>query len=712
MPRKTTKSILTTGRSELRTGLERVLQFLDEAAPPPENRRIPSRRHRWIPPTAKGRHVLDQQPSPGLRIQQREQRAVALAASDELVLVKNTLLGAADNNAASDVGEPSVASNGDLVFYTGNWYAAISFDGGDSFRFVDPFHTFPDPDHMAFCCDQIVNYVPSIDTFFWSLQYTNTQTDGGANIQRLAFARTADARAGRWQTFDITPDMLGRPGAFLDFPDLVFGANFLYLTTNVFQADRWTDSAIVRIPLTEFASGQVTAEHALSSDNFAFRVASYCGSKAFWASHQDTSTLRVFEWDEESPNPTFTDVPVATYEPGPFNSLTPAGLNWLGRLDDRLVGATMAAKELWFAWSANKGGVNNRPNPYAQIARIDSGTLQLLENINLWDPQFAIAYPALASNVNNDVGVSYMFGGENQHPSHAVGFLTGRAQHVTTVTGDHTPREGEWGDYLTVRRHQPQGKLFAATGYTVKGEARQDGDPRFVLFGRAADTNFTDRARVETMRSRTSLVISDAQKLPLRPGPVEAFPIVAVPLRPIQPGKERWPVKTGTDDDVADVGLDPSGQLVRIQTTVEQLIALARPREMLPADIDFPAFQRNRAHPVETTIWTVEAEIIACKEEDDGDYHIVIQGDTGETMIVEVPDPDPAFVEPSSPWVEAIKSSREEIQSRLNPERAMKKVRQRARIIGVGFFDRVHGQAGVASGSGIELHPALGVEWL
>jgi hypothetical protein len=163
---------------------------------------------------------------------------------------------------------------------------------------------------------------------------------------------------------------------------------------------------------------------------------------------------------------------------------------------------------------------------------------------------------------------------------------------------------------------------------------------------------------------------------------------------------------------VADVGRDPSGQPVRIQTTVEQLVVVVRPREMLPVDIDFPAFQRNRAHPVETTIWTVEAEIIACKEEDDGDYHIVIQGDRGETMIVEVPDPDSAFVDPSSPWAAAIKSSREEIQTRLKPERTLKKVRERALITGVGFFDRVHGQTGVAASNGIELHPVLGVEWI
>lgn len=36
---------------------------------------------------------------------------------------------------------------------------------------------------------------------------------------------------------------------------------------------------------------------------------------------------------------------------------------------------------------------------------------------------------------------------------------------------------------------------------------------------------------------------------------------------------------------------------------------------------------------------------------------------------------------------------------------------KRAKITGVGFFDRLHGQTGVAA-TGIELHPILDLEWL
>jgi len=36
----------------------------------------------------------------------------------------------------------------------------------------------------------------------------------------------------------------------------------------------------------------------------------------------------------------------------------------------------------------------------------------------------------------------------------------------------------------------------------------------------------------------------------------------------------------------------------------------------------------------------------------------------------------------------------------------------RARVTGVGFFDKVHGQMGVSQSNGIELHPILLIEWL
>jgi len=476
---------------------ELQVQYRDQAPPPPAGRHMHPRRKR--PALEQGAVVPDPRPSRPLELSGPRHRTVAnqpgiLAATANLVLVRNVELGSpAGNNAAADVDEPSVATKGATVFYTGNWYAALSTDGGSTFRFVDPFHAFPDPPGMRFCCDQVVQYIPKIDMFVWSLQYTQDPT--GANIQRLAFAKTADVQQGRWSIFDITPQSLGLGSAFLDFPDLTVGEKMLYFTTNAFQQNGSTASVVLRMPIAGLSSGSITPRAVINRRLFSLRVAQNCGTRAFWAAHVNTSTLGLFTWDESAARPQFRPVTVAQWDAAPpggfYDSRTPDHFNWLGRADERIVGATMGGEtgnEVWFAWGANRGGVNHRPHPYVQIARIDAQTFEVIENINLWHPDTAVCYAALASNTNGEVGASYMVGGATLFPSHMVGILTGDQMQVTTAEGKHGPEENEWGDYLTVRRYLPNGKLFAATGFTLeRGTSQTDGDPRFVVFGRSAD---------------------------------------------------------------------------------------------------------------------------------------------------------------------------------------------------------------------------------
>ena len=237
------------------------------------------------------------------------------APGQDLTIVQNTALTQPGlNGTAGTVGEPSCSINGDVVFYTGNWYAALSLDGGKTFQFIDP-NSMAQPHDLAgvtFCCDQVVNYIPSIDTFVWLLQYGPRTGD---NIQRLAFAKTDDVKAGRWRTFDITTQALGQPGAFLDFPDLAVGANFLYMTTNVFPPNNGNaGSAVIRIPFASIAAGAPTAQKYVPMTLFSFRVAQNCGTTAYFAAHRDTSTLAVFSWAENQAQPVLAkDVAVARW---------------------------------------------------------------------------------------------------------------------------------------------------------------------------------------------------------------------------------------------------------------------------------------------------------------------------------------------------------------------------------------------------------------
>jgi hypothetical protein len=71
--------------------------------------------------------------------------------------------------------EPSGAKAGQVIFTTANWFAAISIDGGTTFNTIDP-TVYAGPANPAtdkgFCCDQVVQYLPSIDRFVWLIQYT------------------------------------------------------------------------------------------------------------------------------------------------------------------------------------------------------------------------------------------------------------------------------------------------------------------------------------------------------------------------------------------------------------------------------------------------------------------------------------------------------------------------------------------------------------
>jgi len=739
-----------------------------------------------------------------------------LAADNELTLVTNTeLKKAGEQRTASNVGEPSVAINANVVFYTGNWYAAVSSDSGKTFKFIDPAKSFKDPKpNSEFCCDQVVHYISKIDTFVWLLQYG---PDTGDNIQRLAFAKTADVVAGKWTLFDITTTSLGVGGAFLDFPDLALSANNLYVTTNIFGPGNDVGSAVIRIPFSSIASGKATAQSFVSMDFQSFRVAQNCDTTAFFAAHRDTSTLAVFSWKEGQAAPVPKSVGVARWLGGNgYLSRTPDGRRWLDRADPRLTGATLTKKELWFAWTVDRNS-NHRPNPFVQIARIDATNLTLIDNINIFDANSATAYGALSTNENDEVGISYMIGGGPLAPSHVVGILTGVRKDVVVANGDRGPIDpsgkGEWGDYLAVRRVYPNQKLFAATGYTMKGPgdgSNRDCTPRFVVFGRSADTG----GAIGGVTGGGEVVVTPGTPVVVPPvvvtppgvvpvvvgeppvGPpfktVNSLPLVndaiakqikaaakaegaleaphadfVIPLLLVtKPGVERWPVKTGTDSDVALVGKNIlAGHSLGagiVRATVEELILMGRPLGMRPVSKNFDnAFHDTRLGVVERTVWQIEADITALKLERDGDYHLVLQGPSGETMIGEIPTATKAFLG-ASPWLANIKAARKQIDDKLvnkltpanfvqlegilvpreslpeteqmhamsapanmltfstpedGDEIAMAtfktKVKPTAvRITGVGFFDKVHGQMGVSQLNGIELHPVLKVEFL
>ena len=157
-------------------------------------------------------------------------------------------------------------------------------------------------------------------------------------------------------------------------------------------------------------------------------------------------------------------------------------------------------------------------------------------------------------------------------------------------------------------------------------------------------------------------------------------------------GVERWAVKTGTD---ADSGLVSLAQVT--PTIIPTLTALAAPAT-LPAS--------NRVAPTETTVFQLTCTLVEFKAETDNDYHLVLSDGAGHTMIAEIPNP--GCVGASSPFLSAITSARSQFDAKYTATSSFKTVNVPVQVTGVGFFDFLHGQTGVAP-NGIELHPVLNI---
>ena len=158
-------------------------------------------------------------------------------------------------------------------------------------------------------------------------------------------------------------------------------------------------------------------------------------------------------------------------------------------------------------------------------------------------------------------------------------------------------------------------------------------------------------------------------------------------------GVERWSVKTGTD---ADAGL------VNVGTITPTTIATMR---SYPAPGTLPA--NNRVQPQETTVYSIDATLVEYKLETDSDYHLVIRDGGGSTMITEIADP---ACSAGSRFLASIQSSRGEFDSQFTATGSFKTTSVPVRVRGIGFFDYLHGQTGVAP-NGIELHPVLDIQF-
>ena len=175
--------------------------------------------------------------------------------------------------------------------------------------------------------------------------------------------------------------------------------------------------------------------------------------------------------------------------------------------------------------------------------------------------------------------------------------------------------------------------------------------------------------------------------------------LVVVPLpAAAQCGTERWPVKTLADAK-AHVPLNAPAQ----QALLAELVTKTAPdRRTLEA-------ATSTRFPEELSRYQVSALVIGFKKETDSDFHIVLADPANRkrTLIAEIP---------SSACVPAeFRQQFAELQAAFARDFGKPSAKFRrlctpvaVNATGVGFFDFLHGQTGVAP-NGFELHPLLEV---
>ncbi len=410
-------------------------------------------------------------------------------AGSDFVFFQNVGLSDFDTGGqTSTVGEPSVANNGDQILLTGNWYTSRSLDGGGSWDFVSPFNFLPPVDN-GFCCDQTTIYDPSRDITCWLLQYSRLN---GTNTLRVAVKVGPNLGNNVWHWWDFRPGDVDINWAdqWFDYNHAALSNNFLYVGTNMFRGNSFTRCVIFRLPLDELREGEdLTFEQFQTTDFGSLRCTQGARDVMYFAGHRSGDQLRVFRWPESSASVTPADVDVSSWTGGSYNAPGPDGNNWLDRADPRITGAWLASGLLGFMWSVNAQGA--RPHPHVRVVRIDEKTMNLVDEPDIWNSQFAYAYPEATPNDRGHVGITLFRGGGSLHPAHVVGLwddFSNAWELHTTREGTDGPVDRKWGDYLACRRHSPDGLTWIATGFTLQGGAsRGNIEPRFVHFGRRRD---------------------------------------------------------------------------------------------------------------------------------------------------------------------------------------------------------------------------------
>ena len=446
---------------------------------------------------------------------------------DESRIMEQNLVSPIPQKFRDNIGEPTFGSNGNVIFFAGNYYAARSSDGGKNWQSIDPRRDFPNDTKdkkSTFCCDQKVTYDNDKGLYIWYRQGHEMKTNNqnkNTNIGRLAVSSDTVI----WHVYDLLADRnvphnsnISR-GAF-DFPELSLSREYLYLSTN--YIDKSGNSQTVPVQnsksgyygmvfrfllddLSEF--GELSYDGFLDKESFGIFPAHGFDEKAYFVAHGNDNqpAIRLYAWNESSNT---IDTHVTKFNGWNEIRKSKSCLDQIGwwcyaEISSKIRSAWMEKNDsISILWSS----IAMIGNGEKWIPYIEAATCNLKENLSHVSCERG---PYVAENNNpwmygaaipNDEGKLGMvaFYGDNVKTPITLAFGTYNYNEkmwemmpLVSSTGrlpivnENRLQEYNIGDFLTIKKHIGNeigsGSWWDAAGYIINGTAGTDVEPYFFI---------------------------------------------------------------------------------------------------------------------------------------------------------------------------------------------------------------------------------------
>lgn len=465
----------TAPSAETLLALERLRRHLVRDGANPEGPPL-----KWIVPTDQYRVPLDPPTAPTSSL---------VPAAITLFSNTNPTV-AVPGGFSSTVNEPASAAKENRIFYSMNWYAASSTNGGTNWSGLDPFSGPAAPVNAGFCCDQTMIYDHRTDTLFYLQQYIK---DGTTGTQRINVDRGFD---GAWDCFyDFTPANVGLgTGEWFDYPDLAISEGFLFHSSNIFTvaSDAWVAGAVLRYPLAPMSTCAGFSYSYYTDAGFgSFRFTQGATDTMYFAAHISNTALRIWRWLDAEGFLTTFDRTVNAWSDATRVCPGPDGRDWCGFIDGRMTAGFIGNTTVGFLWTAAQDGTFAYPQ--VRVARFNAaGGLALIDQPVVWSSGNAWAYPSAAANARGDVGGTlFAGGGASLYPSCFAyladaenSYVLAPLENIASIFGTIGPGSNRSGDYLTTREDMPNRSRFSGTCFAYNSTSASTS--RHLRFGRTA----------------------------------------------------------------------------------------------------------------------------------------------------------------------------------------------------------------------------------